>query len=102
MHLHGSTGFTSTPNKEWGAAFYDGAIRGGATYPVSFNSVQCATVSLEQTTGSVFLTQLDAGTISSAPRVYVCAVAKQTASLSIRLHVDVWGTYKATGGKPVG
>lgn len=102
MHLHGSTGFTTTPNKEWGAIFYDGAVRGGTAYPVSFSATPSVTVSLEQTTGSVFATQLDAGTISSAPRVYVCSPTKQTASLAARLHVDAWGTYSATGGHPIG
>ena len=102
MHLHGSTGFTTTPNKEWGAIFYDGAVRGGTAYPVSFNAVPSVTVSLEQTTGSVFATQLDAGTISSSPRVYVCSPTKQTASLAARLHVDAWGTYSVTEGHPIG
>ncbi|WP_418380556.1 hypothetical protein [Adlercreutzia sp.] len=102
MHLHGSTGFTTTPNKEWGAIFYDGAVRGGTAYPVSFSATPSVTVSLEQTTGSIFATQLDAGTISSAPRVYVCSPTKQTASLAARLHVDAWGAYSVTGGHPIG
>ena len=102
MHLHGSTGFTTTPNKEWGAIFYDAAVRGGTAYPVSFSAAPSVTVSLEQTTGSVFATQLDAGTISSAPRVYVCSPTKQVALLAARLHVDAWGAYSVTGGHPIG
>ena len=81
---------------------YDGAVRGGTAYPVSFSATPSVTVSLEQTTGSIFATQLDAGTISSAPRVYVCSPTKQTASLAARLHVDAWGTYSVTGGHPIG
>ena len=102
MHLHGSIGFKTTPNKEWGAIFYDAAVRGGTAYPVSFSAAPSVTVSLEQTTGSVFATQLDAGTISSAPRVYVCSPTKQVALLSARLHVDAWGAYSVTGGHPIG
>ena len=102
MHLHGSTGFTTTPNKEWGAIFYDGAVRGGTAYPVSFSATPSVTVSLEQTTGSISATPLDAGPISSAPRVCVCSPTKQTASLAARLHVDAWGAYSVTGGHPIG
>lgn len=40
--------------------------------------------------------------VDSTTRVYVCSPTKQTASLAARLHVDAWGTYSVTGGRPIG
>lgn len=78
----------------WGYIYYDSGVKGGWSYPVAFNSIKSATVSIERTDGEFWVLQSTNGSATKAPQFLVATGTKNSELVTCYAHVDAWGTWK--------